>query len=92
MLVCPSCNRKKSWACEHCPNWLEKKDPDVCGTCFWASPEKYEHVAMKKERRVEIVWRGEDEVREYESLKSAADDADETISEYGKRRIKEDLE
>lgn len=29
MLLCPSANRDKSWACEHCPNW-ENKDYKVC--------------------------------------------------------------
>lgn len=24
MLLSPSANRDKSWACEHCPNWVEK--------------------------------------------------------------------
>jgi len=25
MLVCGSCNRTKSWACEHCVNWTQKR-------------------------------------------------------------------
>ena len=27
MLVCGSCNRAKSWSCEHCPNGCDAKDP-----------------------------------------------------------------
>ncbi|MBZ0308561.1 MAG: HNH endonuclease [Anaerolineae bacterium] len=27
MLLCGSCNRAKSWSCEHCTNWLETKSP-----------------------------------------------------------------
>ncbi len=38
MLVCGSCNRAKSWSCEHCPNGLVGKDPNVCAECYWASP------------------------------------------------------
>jgi hypothetical protein len=29
MPLCGSCNRAKSWSCEHCANWLEKKDPAI---------------------------------------------------------------
>ena len=36
LALCGSCNRKKSWSCEHCPNWLRDKDLDVCGSCYWA--------------------------------------------------------
>ncbi len=39
MLVCVSCNRAKSWSCEHCPNWSERHDSAVCALCCWASPE-----------------------------------------------------
>ncbi len=33
MLLCGSCNRAKSWSCEHCPNWLERKASVICKTC-----------------------------------------------------------
>jgi hypothetical protein len=38
MLVCRTCNRGKSWSCEHCPNWTTDKRPEVCQTCFWCQP------------------------------------------------------
>lgn len=67
-----SCNRRKSWACEHCDNWLKTKDFDTCRTCYWASPEGYTHVAMLSERRIDIVWVG-DEVNSFESVKAKAE-------------------
>jgi hypothetical protein len=30
MLVCGTCNRSKSWSCEHCKNWLEEKRREIC--------------------------------------------------------------
>ena len=59
MLLCPSANRDKSWACEHCPNW-EKKDPTFCMTCYYAYPEKYTHIAGDVERKVDIVFKGDE--------------------------------
>ena len=35
MLVCGSCNRAKSWSCEHCSNWRETHDESVCRSCYW---------------------------------------------------------
>jgi hypothetical protein len=66
-----ACNRKKSWSCEHCRNWLELKEIDVCKGCYWAYPENYSHVAMTPERRIDVVWLG-DEVGQFETLKEEA--------------------
>ena len=33
MLLSPSANRDKSWACEHCENW-SKKDISMCKECY----------------------------------------------------------
>ena len=38
MPLCATCNRQKSWSCEHCINWLEHKDKQVCKQCYWGSP------------------------------------------------------
>ena len=43
-----ACNRKKSWSCEHCKNWIELKDLGICRTCYWATPEDYTHIAMQQ--------------------------------------------
>jgi hypothetical protein len=67
-----SCNRKKSWSCEHCENWLKLKDFDTCLSCYWANPDTYTHVAMQPERRVDLVWKG-GEVKAFERLKRGAD-------------------
>jgi hypothetical protein len=70
-VLCGSCNRQKSWECEHCQNWKLDKDVEVCRTCYWASSEKYTHVAMRQERRIDLVWTG-DEIREFETLSARA--------------------
>ena len=67
MLLSPSANRKKDWACEHCDNWTTKKDISICKKCYWAYPEDYSHVAMKEIRRVDVEWEG-DEIPWYEQL------------------------
>ena len=66
MLLSPSANRAKSWTCEHCPNW-RMKDAAFCVKCFWAHPEKYDHIAGKEERAVFIFFSG-DEMADYERL------------------------
>jgi hypothetical protein len=65
------CNRRKSWACEHCENWLKLKKFEICLGCYWANPEDYTHVAMRPERRIDIVWIG-GEVNAFDTLKEEA--------------------
>lgn len=71
MLVCGPCNRRKSWSCEHCPNW-QAKVQDVCLTCYWAYPLDYQHVATKPVRRAELIWENE-EVADYEAVQTLAE-------------------
>ncbi|MBB55601.1 MAG: hypothetical protein CMM42_00090 [Rhodospirillaceae bacterium] len=71
MLLDASSQRAKSWSCEHCPNLLGNKKFDVCGTCFWAFPEDYKHIATEEIRRTDIVWQGE-EVAEFDHLNEIA--------------------
>ena len=59
MLLSPSANRDKSWACEHCINWT-KKDIAMCQTCYYAYPENYQHIAGETEKRINIVFKNED--------------------------------
>lgn len=87
MLLCGSCQRSKSWSCEHCENWRKIKKESICRTCIWASPEKYEHVAMIKERRVTVVWSG-DEVADAEALEQEAKKSGEAPGDTVKRLIK----
>ncbi len=89
MLLCGSCNRAKSWSCEHCPNW-EEKETTICQSCYWASPETYKHISLREERRVEIVWHG-DEVECYERLCEKAAKNDMQIPDFVKMIIERHL-
>jgi len=80
LLLCGSCNRKKSWSCEHCPNWLQEKNIGICGRCYWAEPGKYDHVGMERERRADVVWTG-DEVQDYERLRRESKKNRRTVPE-----------
>jgi hypothetical protein len=90
MPLCGSCNRAKSWSCEHCVNWLEKKDPTICSTCYWASPEDYTHVAMQQMRRLDVVWKGE-EVTDFDAIASAAKEEKIAMPDYVKRVLRKTL-
>ena len=82
MLLCSSCNRVKSWTCEHCPNW-NIKDPKVCPTCYWASPLNYRHVATLQQRRMELVWNAEETVL-YDQIVIFAAREKKTVTDYVK--------
>ena len=86
-VLCGSCNRQKSWECEHCRNWTHDKDVEVCRTCYWASSEYYTHVAMRQERRVDLVWTG-DEVQDFETLSARAKRNDRTVAAEAKLALK----
>ena len=73
MLLSPSANRAKSWACEHCSNWTQKQ-PEFCSRCFWARPENYEHIAGRIEKVVSIVFT-EQEIEDYKKLLTIAGDS-----------------
>jgi len=86
-VLCGSCNRKKSWSCEHCENWLRLKSVEICGTCYWAGPETYSHVAMRPERREELVWIGPS-VDDFDALRRNAEAAGLPLGDYIKQRAK----
>ena len=79
MLLSPSANRAKSWACEHCPNW-QQKDANYCMKCFWAHPENHTHIAGKEQRQIIITFTG-NEIEDYNRLIAlvGTDKAEETI-------------
>lgn len=56
MLLSPSANRDKSWACEHCPNW-NLKSVEMCETCYYAFPENFTHIAGSAERKIELIFK-----------------------------------
>lgn len=49
--LCPSCNTAKNHECNACPN----KDPEACRSCYWARPDKYDHIGMRRERRLVLI-------------------------------------
>ena len=82
MLLCASANRAKSWSCEHCENW-QRKDAQVCKSCYWAFPDDYTHVAMTEVRRLDVLWAGE-EIEQYEALRRAASREGQPMPDYVK--------
>ena len=87
MLLCPSCNRAKSWSCEHCRNWTTDRLLDVCRVCYWASPEDYTHIALELIRRLDIVWQGE-EIPDHEHLAALAAQAHRELPDFVKDVLK----
>ena len=90
MLLSRSANRAKSWSCEHCANWLELKDPEICQRCYWAFPEDYDHVAMQQVRRVDIMWSGE-EISVYEQFRGRTLELQKELPAYIKEIIAKHL-
>ena len=85
MLLCPSANRDKSWACEHCPNW-EQKDPEFCRSCYYAYPEHYSHIAGQQERKIDLVFKGQD-IELYKEIQARANNKDARLAEYTKQLL-----
>ena len=90
MLLSGTSNRAKSWSCEHCENWLKKKDVAICKTCYWAYPENYYHVAMNEIRRMDLTWQ-KAEIKEYEALKEESDEIGEPLPKYVKDILRNSL-
>lgn len=90
MLLCGSCNRAKSWSCEHCENWTEGRSVVVCQGCYWARPETYTHMAMREVRRTDVVWSGV-EIDEFDRLKAEADSVPTSLPEHVKSVIRKHL-
>jgi len=90
MLLSGSANRAKSWSCEHCVNWLELQNPEICHRCYWAHPEDYDHIAMQQIRRVDIMWSGE-EISTYERLKERTIELQKELPAYIKEIIERHL-
>ena len=86
MLLSPSANRDKSWACEHCPNW-QIKDPAMCRSCYYAFPESYQHIAGEQERRISLVFK-DAELPFFDNLSELAQKEKVTPQELAKKIIK----
>ena len=90
MLLCGSCNRAKSWSCEHCKNWTDDHDVSVCQTCYWANPTNYLHIALRLIRRLDITWT-EHEVPEYDQLLSMSKHAQRELPDFVKDVLRRTL-
>ena len=90
MLLCASCNRAKSWSCEHCPNWIEDKQQSVCQSCYWGNPDSHTHVALMQIRRLDISWAG-DETSQHDRLRARARRSNQSISDYLKALLSRHL-
>ncbi|MCC6414315.1 MAG: HNH endonuclease [Opitutaceae bacterium] len=88
MLLSSSANRAKSWSCEHCDNWRSIKQRELCLSCYWAYPENYTHVALKKLRRVDLLWQG-DETRRYDQLIQDAAKAKLSLPDFIKKQLQD---
>lgn len=87
MPLCSSCNRSKSWECEHCPNWT-KGDVKLCQSCFWAAPVNYAHSATVAMRRETITWTGS-EVEFYDKLRGRAGRTGRRVGDVIKEIVRE---
>ena len=87
ILLCGSCNRAKSWSCEHCPNWQVKKIA-VCEDCYWAQPTSYTHIATKEVRRTDVIWEGDDEIGVYTQIAASSSQSQQSIQDYIKNLLK----
>ena len=85
MPLCGECQRKKSWSCEHCINWTQR-DFEMCKSCFWSSPEDFEHMAGKQERKVTITWT-EEEISQYRFIEKKARSKASTVEDYIKNLL-----
>jgi hypothetical protein len=90
MLVCGSCNRAKSWSCEHCTNWSVDRDDSTCKSCYWASPRSYAHVALVQIRRLDITWSGT-ETADYDAIVNQASAERVELPGFVKRVLKKSL-
>ncbi|HEM4953002.1 TPA: hypothetical protein U1151_001143 [Streptococcus suis] len=89
MLLSPSANRAKSWACEHCSNW-SIKDIELCKTCYFANPENYSHVSGTKEKRLDIIFKDSD-VEIYNKIMSISKEKSISIQDAFLDLIKESI-
>lgn len=87
MLLSGSAQRQKSWACEHCQNFLVSKDFATCQSCYWAYPESFTHVAMKQERRIDITFVA-GEIQTYKMLEERAKNNNSSVQDEVKKLIK----
>jgi hypothetical protein len=86
-LLCGSCNRAKSWSCEHCANRTNGKDTEVCRCCYWANPVQYTHIALRLIRRLDITWT-EQETVYYDKIKKMSEQNNRPLPDFIKDFIR----
>ena len=84
MLLSGSANMNKKQACSECDN-MAKRDVKLCKSCYWASPEKYNHVSGVKQQVVTMLFRGEEDAVMIDSLTKLAKEDDTSVNEIIKR-------
>ncbi len=90
MLLCGSCNRAKSWSCEHCLNWKREKTPNICNRCYWGNPDNYLHIALRSVRRLDILW-AEIEVAGYDKIKALANKEKTPLPDFVKKILDKNI-
>ncbi len=88
MVLDGTCNRRKSWICEHCPNLLKHKNPETCQSCYWANPDQHTHVAMEELRRVDMVFSG-DETKTFDRFRRLAQRQNQSVRDRIKQLMSE---
>ena len=88
MLVCGSCNRRKAWSCQFCAN-IQERNIAACQSCYWASPKNYQHEALVQIRRVDLGWKGEDEVKVHDKLRKASEKQGVSVQDFLKGIIRD---
>lgn len=87
MLITGTAQRQKSWSCEHCDNLLNKKSIKTCESCYWAYPEEYSHIEMQEIKLLQIMWKGKNEIEEYNKLKSLCKERGQNLQDCIKNII-----
>ena len=88
MVLDGTCNRRKSWICEHCPNLLKYKKVETCQSCYWADPEKHTHVAMEELRRIDVVF-SRDEVNSFDKFRKQAQQRSQSVRDRIREFVQE---
>ena len=90
MLLCGSCNRAKSWSCEHCDNWTGQKEMELCLKCYWGNPTNYDHIALQEIRILALIWQ-DNEITFFEALQKEAEKDKLQLAEHVKNLIEKHL-
>lgn len=67
-----------------------EKKPTVCAECYWASPQDYQHIALRLVRRLDVVWE-QAETTVYDRLNECVQMKQEDLTDYVKAALKEHL-